>query len=142
MSENRFTLDVAGRDEATGGEDVCGPTSRPNPAGLSGSNGSPRRLARRSARPATTSSRPRAERFREDWVNDELVKAGTARALSLGWPDAYPFTKALGEKGARRTVGSLGTDHHRPTVHHRVALTEPRPGWIRGFRMAEPIIIS
>ena len=40
----------------------------------------------------------RAEKLREEWVSEELVNAGTARALSLGWPDAYPFTKALGER--------------------------------------------
>ena len=47
------------------------------------------------------------ERRRQEWVDAELVKAGTERARSLGWTDVYTFTKALGERvvadvGARR----------------------------------------
>ena len=87
----------------------------------------------------------RAERLREDWVKRQLVDAGTSRALSLGWPDAYPYTKALGE---RALVESHATGPDavpisivRPSIIES-SLAEPVPGWIRGFRMAEPIIIS
>ncbi|HWD55086.1 MAG TPA: HAD-IB family phosphatase [Acidimicrobiales bacterium] len=84
----------------------------------------------------------RAEKVREEWVGDELVKAGTARALSLGWPDAYPFTKALGEKAlVEQWEGKVPITFVRPSIIES-AVAEPRPGWIRGFRMAEPIIIS
>jgi HAD superfamily hydrolase (TIGR01490 family) len=84
----------------------------------------------------------RAEKLREEWVSNELVKAGTARALSLGWPDAYPFTKALGEKALiEQWEGTVPITFVRPSIIES-ALAEPRPGWIRGFRMAEPIIIS
>jgi HAD superfamily hydrolase (TIGR01490 family) len=84
----------------------------------------------------------RAEKMREEWVSDELVKAGTARALSLGWPDAYPFTKALGEKALiEQWEGKVPITFVRPSIIES-ALAEPRAGWIRGFRMAEPIIIS
>ena len=84
----------------------------------------------------------RAEKLREEWVSDELVKAGTARALSLGWPDAYPFTKALGEKALiEQWEGKVPITFVRPSIIES-ALVEPRAGWIRGFRMAEPIIIS
>jgi HAD superfamily hydrolase (TIGR01490 family) len=84
----------------------------------------------------------RAEKIREEWVSDELVKAGTARALSLGWPDAYPFTKALGEKALiEQWQGKVPITFVRPSIIES-ALAEPRAGWIRGFRMAEPIIIS
>jgi HAD superfamily hydrolase (TIGR01490 family) len=84
----------------------------------------------------------RAEKMREEWVGDELVKAGTARALSLGWPDAYPFTKALGEKALiEQWEGKVPITFVRPSIIES-ALAEPRAGWIRGFRMAEPIIIS
>ena len=91
----------------------------------------------------------RAERNREDWVRQQLVVAGTARAQALGWPDAYPFTKALGERAlvARHGLGSAPAGSAVPLTIVRPsiiesALAEPRPGWIRGFRMAEPIIIS
>ena len=91
----------------------------------------------------------RAERNREDWVRQQLVVAGTARAQALGWPDAYPFTKALGERAlvARHGLGRAPAESAVPLTIVRPsiiesALAEPRPGWIRGFRMAEPIIIS
>ena len=88
----------------------------------------------------------RAERFREDWVKRQLVDAGSARAQALGWPDAYAFTKALGERALVAQHGPASTDPVplsivRPSIIES-ALAEPRPGWIRGFRMAEPIIIS
>jgi len=88
----------------------------------------------------------RAERLREDWVRQQLIDAGVARAQALGWPDAYAFTKALGE---RALVTGFGPDASAPVPLTIVrpsiiesALAEPRAGWIRGFRMAEPIIIS
>jgi len=84
----------------------------------------------------------RAERLREDWVKKQMVTIGQARAQSLGWPDAYPYTKALGERALVSQYGdSLPITIIRPSIIES-ALAEPRPGWIRGFRMAEPIIIS
>ncbi len=82
----------------------------------------------------------RAERLRDEWIKDRLVDAGTARAQSLGWPDAYPFTKAMGERALIETVG-VPLSIVRPSIIES-SLAEPVPGWIRGFRMAEPIIIS
>ena len=67
--------------------------------------------------------------------------AGRARAVSLGWPDAYAYTKALGEQALLENRGAVPVYIVRPSIIES-ALTEPRPGWIRGFRMAEPIIIS
>ncbi|HEY1988140.1 MAG TPA: HAD-IB family hydrolase [Acidimicrobiales bacterium] len=84
----------------------------------------------------------RAERLREDWVKKQLVEIGKLRAQSLGWPDAYPYTKALGERALISQYGdTLPITIIRPSIIES-ALTEPRPGWIRGFRMAEPIIVS
>ena len=81
------------------------------------------------------------ERRRLDWVQAELVKAGTERARSLGWTDVYTFTKALGE----RVVVDVGRDVHVSIV--RPAIVEsswlhPYPGWIEGFKMAEPLILA
>ena len=81
------------------------------------------------------------ERRRLAWVQAELVKAGTERARSLGWTDAYTFTKALGE----RVVADVGQDVHVSIV--RPAIVEsswlhPYPGWIEGFKMAEPLILA
>ncbi|MGH9182847.1 MAG: HAD-IB family phosphatase [Acidimicrobiales bacterium] len=83
----------------------------------------------------------RAERLRAAWVDDELVVAGRARARSLGWPDAYAYTKALGEQALLETRGDLPVTIVRPSIIES-ALARPHPGWIRGFRMAEPVIIS
>ncbi len=58
------------------------------------------------------------ERLRLDWVQSELVKAGTERARSLGWTDVYAFTKALGE----RVVADVGRDIHVSVV--RPAIVE------------------
>ena len=75
-------------------------------------------------------------------MRTQLVDAGTARAHSLGWPDAYPFTKAMGERVlVQQWAGTVPITFVRPSIIES-ALSEPRPGWIRGFRMAEPIIVS
>jgi len=83
------------------------------------------------------------ERLRVAWVDDQLVEAGRARAHALGWPDAYAYTKALGERALQEACEATGVRFTivRPSIIES-ALAEPRPGWIRGFRMAEPVIIS
>ena len=81
------------------------------------------------------------EQLREKWVKDRLVQAGRSRAGSVGWPDAYAFTKALGEQALVETKGAVPVSIVRPSIIES-AYAEPRPGWIRGFRMAEPVIIS
>jgi len=83
----------------------------------------------------------KTERLREDWVKDQLVEAGRARSRALGWPDAYAYTKALGERALLQRRGDTPVTIVRPSIIES-ALAEPRPGWIRGFRMAEPVIIS
>ncbi len=141
LSENRYTLDVSWQDEVT--------ASRRLRDDLQAESRKPERL-----RAYTKQARSeigaagdhliaaRSEKVREEWVSVELVKAGTARALSLGWPDAYPYTKALGERAlVEQWEGKVPLTFVRPSIIES-AVSEPRPGWIRGFRMAEPIIIS
>ena len=83
----------------------------------------------------------KTEQRRERWVTDRLVEAGRSRAASVGWPDAYAYTKALGEQALAESKGDVPVSIVRPSIIES-ALAEPRPGWIRGFRMAEPVIIS
>jgi phosphoserine phosphatase/nucleoside-diphosphate-sugar epimerase len=83
----------------------------------------------------------RTEQLRTDWVADRMVEAGRARAASLGWPDAYALTKALGEVALGQVRGDLPVSVVRPSIIES-SLSEPVAGWIRGFRMAEPIILS
>jgi HAD superfamily hydrolase (TIGR01490 family) len=83
----------------------------------------------------------KSEQLRRDWVKAQLVDAGRARAASLGWPDAYAMTKALGEQALAQNRGDVPVSVVRPAIIES-AWAEPVPGWIRGFRMAEPVIIS
>ena len=83
----------------------------------------------------------KTEQLREKWVKDQLIEAGRARAASVGWPDAYAFTKALGEQALTDVKGAVPVSIVRPSIIES-ALAEPKPGWIRGFRMAEPVLIS
>ena len=83
----------------------------------------------------------KTEQNRSRWVGDQLVDAGRSRAASLGWPDAYAYTKALGEKALSN---SAATSPSRSCARRSSSRRSPSrsPGWIRGFRMAEPVIIS
>ncbi|MEO6629524.1 MAG: HAD-IB family hydrolase, partial [Aquihabitans sp.] len=83
----------------------------------------------------------KSEQLRAEWVKAQLVDSGRARATSLGWPDAYAMTKALGEKALGENRGDIPVSIVRPAIIES-AWSEPVPGWIRGFRMAEPVIIS
>jgi fatty acyl-CoA reductase len=83
----------------------------------------------------------KSEQLRAEWVKQELVDSGRARAASLGWPDAYAMTKALGERALGQNRGNVPVSIVRPAIIES-AWSEPVPGWIRGFRMAEPVIIS
>jgi len=83
----------------------------------------------------------KTEQLRIRWVSDRMVDAGRARAASLGWPDAYAYTKALGERALLENRGPVPVSIVRPSIIES-AVAEPFPGWIRGFRMAEPVIVS
>lgn len=84
-----------------------------------------------------------AEEARREWVTKRLVDYGRMRAQSLGWPDVYTLTKALGERVAERQWAEAG--HRLSIVRPAVvesALRHPYPGWIDGFKMADPLIIA
>ena len=84
-----------------------------------------------------------AEEARRDWVARRLVDYGRSRAQSLGWPDVYTFTKALGERVAEELWAEAG--HRLSVVRPAIvesSLRHPYPGWIDGFKMADPLIIA
>jgi HAD superfamily hydrolase (TIGR01490 family) len=83
----------------------------------------------------------RAEAHRRDWVERRLVAIGRERARSLGWPDVYTFTKALTEMALDDLAGDNPLAIVRPSIIES-ALRRPFPGWIEGFRMAEPVILA
>src|SRR3569833_3052556 len=82
-----------------------------------------------------------AEEARQEWVTDRLVDYGRARAQSLGWPDVYTFTKALGERAAEEMWGDRRLAIVRPAIVES-SLRHPHPGWIDGYKMADPLIIA
>ncbi|MFL6052117.1 MAG: HAD-IB family hydrolase [Actinoallomurus sp.] len=82
-----------------------------------------------------------AEDARQEWVTDRLVDYGRARAQSLGWPDVYTFTKALGERAAEEMWGERRLSIVRPAIVES-SLRHPYPGWIDGYKMADPLIIA
>jgi fatty acyl-CoA reductase len=83
----------------------------------------------------------KAEQLRRDFVSDRLVDMGRGRAQSLGWPDAYSFTKALAEMAVSERRDRFSITIVRPSIIES-ALKDPAPGWVRGFRMADPIILA
>ena len=82
-----------------------------------------------------------AEQRRKDWVSKRLTRYGRSRARSLGWPDVYTFTKAMGERAVEELADleELPLSIVRPSIIES-ALFHPAPGWIDGFKMADPII--
>ncbi len=83
------------------------------------------------------------EEARIAWVTAELVDAGRTRALSLGWTDVYTLTKAFSERAAEELWGENG--HRLSIVRPAIiesALKHPFPGWIDGFKVADPLIIA
>lgn len=101
-----------------------------------------RRRARSRVGPAGVPAQARAvERLRERWVRDRLVERGRAHARALGFTDIYSFTKAMAEHAVVELHGELPLSIVRPSIIES-ALAEPFPGWLEGFRMAEPVILA
>lgn len=84
-----------------------------------------------------------AEEARVQWVREQLVDYGRLRARSLGWTDVYTMSKALGERVAERTWRDAGRRLSvvRPTIIES-SLERPYPGWIDGFKVADPLIAA
>ncbi|KRV50508.1 haloacid dehalogenase [Wenjunlia vitaminophila] len=82
-----------------------------------------------------------AEEARRAWVEDRLVDHGRTRAQILGWPDVYTFTKAMSERAAEELWAGKPLSVVRPAIVES-ALRHPYPGWIDGYKMADPLIIA
>ncbi len=74
-------------------------------------------------------------------VQHRLVQEGLCWAHRRGWTDTYTFTKAMGELLFDRHRGSLPGLILRPSIIES-SLSTPAPGWIDGFRMADPLIVG
>lgn len=76
------------------------------------------------------------------WVRAELVDFGRTRAQSLGWTDVYTLSKAFSERAAEELWGA---EHSLSIVRPAIiesALKHPYPGWIDGFKVADPLIMA
>ncbi len=101
-----------------------------------------RKQARSRMGPAGTPSMARTvERLRDRWVKDRLIERGRSHARALGFSDIYSFTKAMAEHAVVELHGDVPLSIVRPSIIES-ALAEPFPGWLEGFRMAEPIILA
>jgi fatty acyl-CoA reductase len=84
-----------------------------------------------------------AEAARAEWVRERLVDYGRTRAESLGWTDVYTLTKAFAERAAEELWSQAG--HRLSIVRPSIiesSLYHPFPGWIDGFKVADPLIIA
>ena len=84
-----------------------------------------------------------AEAARIAWVTKTLVDHGRMRAESLGWTDVYTLTKAFAERAAEELWAQSG--HRLSVVRPSIiesALEHPYPGWIDGFKVADPLILA
>jgi HAD superfamily hydrolase (TIGR01490 family) len=100
------------------------------------------REARSRMGPAGTPAVARTtERLRDRWVKDRLVERGRVHARAMGFSDIYSFTKAMAEHAVVELHGDIPLSIVRPSIIES-ALEEPFPGWLEGFRMAEPLILA
>ena len=101
-----------------------------------------RRQAQSRIGPAGTPAAARAtERLRDRWVKDRLIERGRVHANAMGFTDIYSFTKAMAEHAVVELHGDIPLSIVRPSIIES-ALAEPFPGWLEGFRMAEPLILA
>ncbi|HEX6547472.1 MAG TPA: HAD-IB family hydrolase [Candidatus Dormibacteraeota bacterium] len=104
-----------------------------------------RRLRREAEARMGTAGAPatarQTERLRDKWVKDRLIERGRAHARAMGFSDIYGFTKAMAEHAVVELHGEIPLSIARPAIVES-AVAEPFPGWLEGFRMAEPIILA
>ncbi len=126
MSEGPFDLGLSWRDEVTSARRLRSDSEAASrqPDRLARFRADARRELGAAGAPALAA---KTEQLRERWVRDQLVDAGRARAASVGWPDAYAFTKALGEQALDR-LPRCRAGEHRPAVDHRVGVGGAAPG--------------
>jgi len=81
----------------------------------------------------------RAEELRQRWVHERLAREGGRYAIAAGWPDTYALTKAAAERLLAER--SRHTTIMRPSIIES-ALRTPRPGWLEGLKVADPLILA
>lgn len=72
------------------------------------------------------------------WIRKVLTEAGMHRALELGWPNSYAFTKSLGESQIQRLAADLPVAVVRPSIVES-SLRTPFQGWNEGINTSAPL---
>ena len=81
----------------------------------------------------------RTEALRRRWVKQRLSELGRRHASEVGWPDTYALSKALGERELTKGTGRITIV--RPSIIES-SLRVPRPGWLEGIKVADPLILA
>src|SRR5699024_4311284 len=84
-----------------------------------------------------------SEDARREWVDERPIDFGRTRAQSVGWTDIYTFTSAMAEQVAEDLCAAIGhrASFVRPSIIES-AMTNPYPGWIDGYKVADPLIMA
>ncbi|HMD43184.1 MAG TPA: SDR family oxidoreductase [Candidatus Acidoferrum sp.] len=78
------------------------------------------------------------KRNRARWVRNRLVRVGMKRAVHLGWPNTYTFTKSLGESMLAQRGRDLAIAIVRPSIVESSTRT-PFSGWNEGINTSGPL---
>ena len=95
--------------------------------------------AKEHSRAGPTTVADDAEQRRKEWMTKRLVEYGRQRARSLGWPDVYTFTKAMGERAVEELAAEerLSLSIVRPSIIES-ALLHPDAGMDRRLQDGRP----
>jgi len=66
------------------------------------------------------------------WLRSQLTEAGTRRAIDLGWPNTYTFTKSLAESLIQKRGARLPVAIVRPAIVES-SVEKPFRGWNEGI---------
>ena len=77
-------------------------------------------------------------RERQQRLKSVLADVGEKRALELGWPNTYTYTKSLSEALIVKRHGQIRHTLFRPAIVES-SLSYPFPGWNEGFNTCGPL---
>ncbi|EOY33482.1 Jojoba acyl CoA reductase-related male sterility protein [Theobroma cacao] len=83
----------------------------------------------------------RSQGASEKEITRAMKDLGIERARMYGWPNAYVFTKAMGEMLVGYMKGNMPTVIIRPTIITST-YKEPFPGWAEGVRTIDSLAVG
>ncbi|CAN8275643.1 unnamed protein product [Cochlearia groenlandica] len=76
----------------------------------------------------------------EEEITQAMIDFGSKRAKLYGWPNAYVFTKSMGEMLLGHNRESMPLVIIRPTIITST-ISNPFPGWIEGLKTVDAVIV-